>query len=65
MTSQKAQVEALNRIRHWHGNEPDLYPYIKDLFVDVFGYPKENVKINSTQRSGFPDILLNSKRLNT
>jgi hypothetical protein len=61
MTSSKAQVDALNKIRQWQGNEPDLYPYIKDLFVDVFGYPKENVKINSTQRAGFPDILLNSK----
>lgn len=61
MTSYKAQVEVLNRVRQWQGNEPDLYPYIKDLFVDVFGYPKENVKINSTQRSGFPDILLSSK----
>jgi len=61
MTSHKAQVDALNRVRQWQGNEPDLYPYLKDLFVDVFGYPKENVKINSTQRAGFPDILLNSK----
>jgi hypothetical protein len=61
MTSLKAQVDALNKIRQWQGNEPDLYPYIKDLFVDVLGYPKENVKINSTQRAGFPDILLNSK----
>lgn len=61
MTSLKAQVDALNKIRQWQGNEPDLYPYIKDLFVDVFGYPKENVKINSTQRAGFPDIVLNNK----
>lgn len=61
MTSQKTQIEVLNRIKQWQGNEPDLYPYLKDLFVDVLGYPKENVKINSTQRSGFPDILLNSK----
>jgi len=61
MTSSKAQVDALNKIKQWQGNEPDLYPYIKDLFVDVFGYPKENAKINSTQRAGFPDFLLNSK----
>jgi hypothetical protein len=61
MASHKEQVDVLNRVRQWQGNEPDLYPYLKDLFVYVFGYPKENVKINSTQRAGFPDILLNSK----
>ena len=61
MASHKKQVETLDKIIHWEGNEPDSYPYFKDLFVDVFNYPKENVKINSTQRAGFPDILLNSK----
>lgn len=61
MSSAKAQ-EALNKIRKWEGgNEIDLYPYIKDLFVDVFGYPKESVKLNTTQREGFPDIILLSK----
>ena len=62
MATLKAQIDALYKIRQWSGgNEPDLYPYIKDLFVDVFGYPKENVRINSTLRAGFPDILLHSK----
>jgi len=62
MTSTKAQVDALNKMRRWQGgNELDLYPYIKDFFVDVLGYPKESVRINSTQREGFPDIILLSK----
>lgn len=61
MTSSKAQVDALNKIKQWQGNEPDLYPYVKDLFVDVFGYPKENVKINSTQRAGARALIIDAR----
>jgi hypothetical protein len=57
----KAQ-EALDRIRRWSGgNQPDLYFYIKDFFVEALGYPKENVRINTTGQEGFPDIVLITK----
>jgi type I restriction-modification system DNA methylase subunit len=57
----KAQ-DSLDQIRKWSGgNEPDLYPYIKDFFVGALGYPKDKVKINATGREGFPDIVLISK----
>lgn len=53
---------ALDRLRKWAGDsEPDLYPYLKDFFVEVLGYPRESVRINSAQKKGIPDITLISK----
>jgi hypothetical protein len=53
---------ALDRLHKWAGDsEPDLYSYLKDFFVEVLGYPRESVKINSAQKKGIPDITLISK----
>lgn len=53
---------ALDRLRKWAGDsEPDLYPYLKEFFVEVLGYPRESVRINSAQKKGIPDISLISK----
>ncbi len=49
----------LTDLREWSGgSEPDSYPYFKDLFCVVFGYPKKKVRINASQASGIPDLSL-------
>jgi len=40
------------------GTEPDLYPYYRDLFCILLGYPKAKVKINESMQGGIPDISL-------
>jgi len=53
---------ALKRLKEWSGgSEPDLYFYVKELFVEVLGYPRESVKINTVQKKGIPDVILISK----
>jgi len=57
----KAQA-ALERLREWSGeSEPDLYFYIKEFFIEVLGYPRESVKINTVQKKGVPDVTVISK----
>jgi hypothetical protein len=60
--SQRGAERALSDLVAWQGgNEPDSYPYFKDFFCAVLGYPKEKVKVNESGTRGFPDITLYSK----
>src|SRR5437773_3475748 len=43
------------------GHEPDYYPYFKDYFCRILGYPKDSVRINDTGLRGTPDITLYSQ----
>ncbi|MEE9506911.1 MAG: N-6 DNA methylase [Thermoplasmata archaeon] len=49
----------MSRLRNWDGeSEPDLYPYVKDVFCNVFGYPRRKARIERPGESGRPDISL-------
>jgi type I restriction-modification system DNA methylase subunit len=49
----------LQDLVRWEGNEEiDLYPYFRDFFVAVLGYPKNKVRINERGEGGKPDISL-------
>ncbi len=59
MTKRTVAERALSELLAWSGgNEPDTYPYFKDLFCEVFGYPKNKVRINESGNAGFPDLSL-------
>jgi hypothetical protein len=49
----------------WSGpSETDLYPYIKDFFVHVLRYPKEKIKLDTTENNKIPDLQLVAKETN-
>jgi type I restriction-modification system DNA methylase subunit len=49
----------LKSLVEWSGNsETDLYPYVRDFFVDVLGYPKDHVRLNVKGQRGIPDVSL-------
>src|SRR6266540_1966957 len=53
--------EVLKQLVEWRGdeaNEQDLYPFVKEFFRYVIGYPVERVRIGQTRAGGFPDISL-------
>ena len=36
--------KALDDLLGWSGtSEIDLYPYVREVFTDVFGYPKDHI----------------------
>lgn len=43
------------------GAEPDLYPYLRDFFHLILGYPKKKIRINQSMEGGIPDISLFTK----
>jgi hypothetical protein len=63
MTLALAQ-RSLNRLREWSGDsEMDLYPYVKDFFCHVLGYPAQKVRLGQPGEEGFPDVSLCSQDL--
>jgi len=55
----KAQ-KALTDMLEWSGtSEIDLYPYIRELFTNLFGYPKDHVRLAERGSQGkIPDVSL-------
>ena len=55
----KAQ-KALDEMLGWSGNnEIDLYPYVRELFTNVFGYPKDHIHfIERGSQGKVPDLSL-------
>lgn len=55
----KAQ-KALTDMLGWSGtSEIDLYPYIRELFTNLFGYPKDHVRLAERGSQGkIPDVSL-------
>ena len=51
-----AAVQALRATPR--GKEATMYTSLRDLFVDVLGYPKLNVVVDTTGRRGRPDITI-------
>ena len=54
----KAQDALTDLVSQTAGSESNLYPFIRDLFVDAFGYPKDHVRVNEKERKGIPDVSL-------
>jgi len=54
--------KALNDMLAWSGtDEPDLYPYVRDVFTDMLGYPKDHVRVSTKGEQGkIPDIVATS-----
>lgn len=46
----------------WTGNsETDLYPYVRNVFTDMFGYPKDHIRLTEKGSQGrIPDMSLTS-----
>lgn len=54
--------KALDALIHWSsGSEPDSYPYFKDVFCQVLGYPKDRIKLNDRGLHGIPDMTFFSQ----
>jgi hypothetical protein len=55
----KAQ-KALDEMLGWSGNsEIDLYPYVRELLTDLFGYPKDHIHLIEKGSQGkVPDLSL-------
>jgi len=55
----KAQ-KALDEMLGWSGNsEIDLYPYVRELFTNMFGYPKDHIHLIEKGSQGkVPDLSL-------
>ena len=55
----KAQ-KALDEMLGWSGNsEIDLYPYVRELFTNLFGYPEDHVHLTEKGSQGkIPDLSL-------
>jgi len=55
----KAQ-KALRELLEWGGtSEIDLYPYVRDFFTNLFGYPKSYVRLAEKGSQGkIPDVSL-------
>jgi len=55
----KAQ-KALEEMLGWSGDsEIDLYPYVRELFAKVFGYPKDHIHLVEKGNQGkVPDLAL-------
>lgn len=54
----KAQEALRDLISQTAGSESNLYPFIRDLFVDAFGYPKDHIRVNEKDKKGIPDVSL-------
>jgi hypothetical protein len=54
--------KALDDMLAWSGNtEIDLYPYIREVFTDLFGYPKDHIRLTERGSQGkIPDFSLSS-----
>jgi len=54
--------KALDNLLSWTGNsEIDLYPYIREVFADIFGYPKDHIRLTERGSHGkIPDLSLSS-----
>jgi hypothetical protein len=52
--------KALDEMLGWSGNsEVDLYPYVRELFTNLFGYPKDHIHLIERESQGkIPDLLL-------
>jgi type I restriction-modification system DNA methylase subunit len=52
--------KALDDLLGWSGtSEIDLYPYVRELFTDVFGYPKDHIRLAERGTLGkIPDLSL-------
>jgi hypothetical protein len=52
--------KALDEMLGWSGNsEIDLYPYVRELFTDLFGYSEDHVHLIERESQGkIPDLLL-------
>ena len=61
----KAQ-KTLDEILRWSGNsEIDLYPYVSELFANMFGYPKDHIRLIEKGSQGkVPDLSLVSADAN-
>ena len=55
----KAQ-RALDEMRRWSGNsETDFYPCVRELFTNMFGYPKDHIHLIEKESQGkVPDLSL-------
>jgi type I restriction-modification system DNA methylase subunit len=54
--------KALDDLLAWSGtSEIDLYPYVRELFVDLFGYPKDHIRLAERGTLGkIPDLSLSA-----
>ena len=52
--------KALHELVEWRGtSEIDFYPYVKDFFSNVLGYPKKKVRLTEkTSQGKIPDVSL-------
>ncbi len=52
--------KALDEMLGWSGNsEIDLYPHVRELFVNMFGYPKDHIHLIEKGSQGkTPDLSL-------
>jgi type I restriction-modification system DNA methylase subunit len=52
--------KALDDLLGWSGtSETDLYPYVREVFTDVFGYPKDHIRLAERGTLGkIPDLSL-------
>ena len=52
--------KALDEMLGWSGNsEIDLYPYVRELFTNLFGYPEDHVHLVEKGGQGkLPDLSL-------
>jgi len=50
--------KVLQELLRWSGpSETDLYPYIRDFFVSVLGYPKDHIRLAAKETQGkIPDV---------
>lgn len=42
------------RQRHWHSKEATMYTALRDLFVEVLGYPKTSIVVDTAGTPGRP-----------
>ncbi|MGH9919649.1 MAG: N-6 DNA methylase, partial [Nitrososphaerales archaeon] len=54
----KAQEAISDLVAQTAGSESNLYPFVRDVFVDAFGYPKDHVRVNEKEKKGIPDVSL-------
>lgn len=52
--------KALDEMLRWSGNsEIDLYPYVRELFMNMLGYPKDHIYLVERESQGkIPDLSL-------
>lgn len=55
----------MSELASWNNRaEQDVYYYVKELFVKVFGYPKDRVRMGERGSAGVPDMSLMSQDSN-